>query len=145
MIFRSSIFFNSKTSEDKDESIPFNVRKKYSVVLHSKQSKSFTKKIQEPILSLGNLFKKKVILNEGKEEKNNNNNENTNSNSNKKIDTTNTNKTKSNENEITIDDNNNNNNYLDLDSYFDEHFKIFYITPIILELTSNLFYENINM
>ena len=143
-LFRSSIFFNSKTSEDKDESIPFNVRKKHSVVLSSNQSKSFTQKIQEPILSLGNLFKKKVIFNEGKEEKNNNN-ENTNSNSNKKIDTTNTNKSKSNENEITNDDNNNNNNYLDLDSYFDEHFKIFYITPIILELTSNLFYENINM
>ena len=141
-LFRSSIFFNSKTSEDKDESIPFNVRKKHSVVLSSNQSKSFTQKIQEPILSLGNLFKKKVIFNEGKEEKNNNN-ENTSSNSNKKIDTTNTNKSKSNENEITNDDNNN--NYFDLDSYFDEHFKIFYITPIILELTSNLFYENINM
>ena len=32
-----------------------------------------------------------------------------------------------------------------LDSYFDEHFKIYYITPTLLELHSKLFYENINM
>ena len=37
------------------------------------------------------------------------------------------------------------NNKIDLDSYFDEHFKLYYITPVILDLSSDLFYENINM
>ena len=144
--FHSSIFFNNKTLEnkDKDESMSFNIKKKNSVILSSNQSQTFAQMIQEPILSLGNLFKKKITFSDSKEEKNTNNenNENTNSNSNKKMDTTNTNKSKTEENEITTE---NNNNYLDLDSYFEEQFKIYYITPIILELASNLFYENINM
>ena len=142
-LFHSSIFFNTKATEDKDELINFNVKKKNSVILSSNQSKSISQKIQEPIMSLGNLIKKKITFNETKEEKNTNN-ENTISNSNKKIDTTTTNKSKSNENETTTE-NIDKDKYLDLDSYFDEHFRIYYITPIILELTSNLFYEDINM
>ena len=94
-------------------------------------------------MSLGNLIRKKITFSDTKEEKNTNN-ENTNSNSNKKIDTSTTNKSKSNENETTTE-NYDKNKYLDLDSYFDENFKIYYITLIILELTSNLFYEDINM
>ena len=142
-LFHSSIFFNTRTTEDKEELNNFNMKKKNSVVLSSNQSKSISQKIQEPIMSLGNLIKKKITFSDTKEEKNTNN-ENTNSNSNKKIDTTTTNKSKSNENETTTE-NYDKNKYLDLDSYFDENFKIYYITPIILELTSNLFYEDINM
>ena len=140
--FSSSIFFNNKTLEDKDNSNPLNLVKKYSVMLPYKQSKSISQKIQEPLFSLGNLLKKKITFNEIKEEKESNNNEDiSNLKSNQKINTA-TNKSKSEDNEITA---NNNNQYLDLDTYFDEHFKIYYITPIILELESDFFYENINM
>ena len=104
-------------------------------------------KIQEPLLSFGNLFKKKItpliddkITNETISINNNNNDSN-----NSKKDTN---------NDVEINDENKNNNeendimdnnVLDLDYYFDEHFKIYYITPVILDLSSNLFYENINM
>ena len=141
-----SYFFTTKIAEDTDNQIPLNIKKKYSVALPFNQSKSISQKIQEPLMSLGNLFKKKTVFNETKQVKKQNNDINSNTHSNKKIDTTNTNqsKSKSNDNDIIVN-NDDNNQYLDLDSYFDEHFKIYYITPIILELSSDLFYDNINM
>ena len=139
-----SYFFTTKIAEDTDNQIPLNIKKKYSVALPFNQSKSISQKIQEPLMSLGNLFKKKTVFNETKQVKKQNNDINSNTHSNKKIDTTNTNQSKSNDNDIIVN-NDDNNQYLDLDSYFDEHFKIYYITPIILELSSDLFYDNINM
>ena len=141
-----SYFFTTKIAEDTDNQIPLNIKKKYSVALPFNKSKSISQKIQEPLMSLGNLFKKKTVFNETKQVKKQNNDINSNTHSNKKIDTTNTNqsKSKSNDNDIIVN-NDDNNQYLDLDSYFDEHFKIYYITPIILELSSDLFYYNINM
>ena len=141
-----SYFFTTKIAEDTDNQIPLNIKKKYSVALPFNKSKSISQKIQEPLMSLGNLFKKKTVFNETKQVKKQNNDINSNTHSNKKIDTTNTNqsKSKSNDNDIIVI-NNDNDQYLDLDSYFDEHFKIYYITPIILELSSDLFYDNINM
>ena len=139
-----SYFFTTKIAEDTDNQIPLNIKKKYSVALPFNKSKSISQKIQEPLMSLGNLFKKKTVFNETKQVKKQNNDINSNTHSNKKIDTTNTNQSKSNDNDIIVI-NNDNDQYLDLDSYFDEHFKIYYITPIILELSSDLFYDNINM
>ena len=119
-------------------------------MLPQSQSKSISQKIQQPLFSLGNLIKKKITFSDVKDEKekepkeeqnnltNKENTSNTNSNSVKRINTI---KSKSNINEgITEND-----QYLDLDSYFEEQFRIYYITPIILELHSKLFSENINM
>ena len=139
-----SYFFTTKIAEDTDNQIPLNIKKKYSVALPFNKSKSISQKMQEPLMSLGNLFRKKTVFNETKQVKKQNNDINSNTHSNKKIDTTNTNQSKSNDNDIIVI-NNDNDQYLDLDSYFDEHFKIYYITPIILELSSDLFYDNINM
>ena len=134
----SSLFANSKTLED--------LQKKNSSSISLNNLSKSVQKIQEPLLSFGNLFKKKItpliddkIANE--KISINNNNDSINS----KKDTN---------NDLEINDENNNNkeefdnidnNILDLDYYFDEHFKIYYITPVILDLSSNLFYENINM
>jgi hypothetical protein len=139
---RSSMLFNSRTlSDDKDDdSSDSNPKKKNSVMISQSQSKSITEKIQQPILSLGNLIKKKITFSDSKEENKRGSNENieNNSLSYKNMDTHNT---KIFENEII----NESENVLNLDSYFDENFRIYYITPILLELTSDLFYENINM
>ena len=139
---RSSMLFNSRTlSDDKDDdSSDSNPKKKNSVMISQSQSKSITEKIQQPILSLGNLIKKKITFSDSKEENKRGSNENieNNSLSYKNMDTHNT---KIFENEIM----NESENVLNLDSYFDENFRIYYITPILLELTSDLFYENINM
>ena len=139
---RSSMLFNSRTlSDDKDDdSSDSNPKKKNSVMISQSQSKSITEKIQQPILSLGNLIKKKITFSDSKEENKRGSNENieNNSLSYKNMDTHNT---KIFENEII----NESENALNLDSYFDENFRIYYITPILLELTSDLFYENINM
>ena len=139
---RSSMLFNSRTlSDDKDDdSSDSNPKKKNSVMISQSQSKSITEKIQQPILSSGNLIKKKITFSDSKEENKRGSNENieNNSLSYKNMDTHNT---KIFENEII----NESENVLNLDSYFDENFRIYYITPILLELTSDLFYENINM
>lgn len=146
--FHSSIFFNPKALEDEEDIDIINFKKKNSVMLPPVQSKSISQKIQQPLLSLGNLIKKKITFADSKEDKeikeeqknlpNNENNNNTNTYSVKKLDTI---ISKSNMNDIISE----NEQYLDLDSYFDEQFRIYYITPIILELSSKLFYENINM
>ena len=94
-----------------------------------------SQKVQEPLLSIGNLFKKKVAFNDEK-----NSNENGTNN-----DTTQDNNNKDGKNKTPDNNNNNMDNNIDLDSYFDEHFKLYYITPVILDLSSDLFYENINM
>ena len=130
----------------KESSLPF-PKKKNSVMIPATSNKSITQKIQEPLLTLGNLIKKKMTfipLDDNNSNNSNKNNTKNNSNNNANI-TNNTNKTKSDINNekdsITINDDDNNS----LDSYFDEHFKIYYITPTLLELHSKLFYENINM
>ena len=94
-----------------------------------------SQKVQEPLLSIGNLFKKKVTFNDEK-----NSNENGTNN-----DTAQDNNNKDGKNKTPDNNNNNMDNNIDLDSYFDEHFKLYYITPVILDLSSDLFYENINM
>ena len=135
----SSLFANSKTLED--------LQKKNNSSMSLNNLSKSVQKIQEPLLSFGNLFKKKItpliddkITNETISINNNNNDSN-----NSKKDTN---------NDVEINDENKNNNeendimdnnVLDLDYYFDEHFKIYYITPVILDLSSSLFYENINM
>ena len=137
--FHSSLFANSKTLED--------LQKKNNSSMSLNNLSKSVQKIQEPLLSFGNLFKKKItpliddkITNETISINNNNNDSN-----NSKKDTN---------NDVEINDENKNNNeendimdnnVLDLDYYFDEHFKIYYITPVILDLSSSLFYENINM
>ena len=148
--FHSSIFFNPKALEDEEDIDILNSTKKNSVMLPKVQSKSISQKIQQPLLSLGNLIKKKITFADSKEDKdvkeeqnnltNNENNiiSNTNTYSVKKLDTI---ISKSNINDIISE----NDQYLDLDSYFDEVFRIYYITPIILELSSKLFSEKINM
>ena len=148
--FHSSIFFNPKALEDEEDIDILNSTKKNSVMLPQVQSKSISQKIQQPLLSLGNLIKKKITFADSKEDKdvkeeqNNltNNEDKINSNTNtysvKKLDTI---ISKSNINDIISE----NDQYLDLDSYFDEVFRIYYITPIILELSSKLFSEKINM
>ena len=137
--FHSSLFANSKTLED--------LQKKNNSSMSLNNLSKSVQKIQEPLLSFGNLFKKKIapliddkITNETISINNNNNDSN-----NSKKDT-------NNDVEINEENKNNNeendimdNNVLDLDYYFDEHFKIYYITPVILDLSSSLFYENINM
>ena len=99
-------------------------------------------KIQEPLLSLGNLFKKKAVMITDDKISNENLLINNNATKFRKE------KNKEQKN-VTFADNKDNNNIninnLDLDYYFDEQFKIHYITSIILELSSELFYENINM
>ena len=148
--FHSSIFFNPKALEDEEDIDILNSTKKNSVMLPKVQSKSISQKIQQPLLSLGNLIKKKITFADSKEDKDvkeeqnnltnneNNINSNTNTYSVKKLDTI---ISKSNINDIISE----NDQYLDLDSYFDEVFRIYYITPIILELSSKLFSEKINM
>ena len=150
--FHSSIFFNPKALEDEEDIDTLNSKKKNSIMIPPVQSKSISQKIQQPLISLGNLIKKKMSFIDSKEEKdveeeqknkiNNENKTNTNTNSfsTKKLETI---KSESNTNDIITEDD----QYLDLDldSYFDEQFRIYYITPIILELSSKLFYENINM
>ena len=148
--FHSSIFFNPKALEDEEDIDILNSTKKNSVMLPQVQSKSISQKIQQPLLSLGNLIKKKITFADSKEDKDvkeeqnnltnneNNINSNTNTYSVKKLDTI---ISKSNINDIISE----NDQYLDLDSYFDEVFRIYYITPIILELSSKLFSEKINM
>ena len=148
--FHSSIFFNPKALEDEEDMDILNSKKKNSIMIPPVQSKTISQKIQQPLISLGNLIKKKMSFIDSKEEKeveeeqkniiNNENNTNTNTNSHsaKKLETI---KSESNTNDIITEYG----QYLDLDSYFDEQFRIYYITPIILELSSKLFYENINM
>ena len=89
------------------------------------------------MLSIGNLFKKKSVFVANDKFINENiipiNEESTPSNKNDTV------KNEEN-NEENVD-----NNIIDLDYYFDENFRIYYITPVLLDLSSDLFYENINM
>jgi hypothetical protein len=135
---------NAKSLEEIDSN---QNKKRNSLALNNLNANIFSQKIQEPLLSFGNLFKKKTTFAEdtnSNEKALSNNKDNNN-------DTYQSNRTRGNkttENNINNEDNNNNvddNNNIDLDLYFDEHFKIFYITPVILDLSSNLFYENLNM
>lgn len=146
--YLQSSLLNNKTIEDNNNNAIndlFKAQKRSSLALplNKINSSGFTQKIQEPLLSLGNLFKKKnsVIINDKitNEKILLNNNNSTPIKSEKNTDINNN----------TNNDNKNENDSIDnndiLDNYFDEQFKIYYITPIILYLSSDLFYENINM
>ena len=142
-IFNSSIFLNPKTIEEKEEEIDVNMKKKNSVSVHMKKTKSISQMVQEPLMTFGNLIQRKISFNDSKDE--NFSNENSTSNENKK-DRINSTDINYKDKDITTNENIiDNNEYLDLDSYFNESFKIYYLTPIILELSSDLFLENINM
>ena len=140
---RTSIFLNPKTIEEKEEEIDVNMKKKNSVSVHMKKTKSISQMVQEPLMTFGNLIQRKISFNDSKDE--NFSNENSTSNENKK-DRINSTDINYKDKDITTNENIiDNNEYLDLDSYFNESFKIYYLTPIILELSSDLFLENINM
>ena len=143
-IFTSSIFLNTKTLEDKDSKNYLNNKKKKSVVVPSNKTKSIAPKVQEPLMTFGNFAQRKISFNDKNDE--NINNERTKSNASKNSDVLNNTISKEIDMATATNDNNiENDQYLDLDSYFNESFKIYYITPILLELSSALFYENINM
>ena len=116
--------------------------KRNSVLPSAFNKNILSQKIQEPLLSLGNLFKKKTTIITNDKISNEKISINNSDSPNKKEN----NKTQKNDTTIENKENSNNqNNKLDLDNYFDEKFKIYYITSIILELSSKLFYENVNM
>ena len=148
---QSALLNNSKSNEEKNNNndIRYHKRNSSSVLpLNAINKNNITQKIQEPLLSLGNLFKKKVtIITDDKisNEKISLNNEVSPRKKDQNTDVDNNTKNDNKDNNDNIDNMDNNNNIFDLDSYFDEHFKIYYITPIILNLSSDLFYENINM
>ena len=133
----SSLLSNKKALEENINLAKFTSKRNSSIISINNLNKNIlTQKVQEPLLSIGNLFKKKVTFNEHKNLNENKNNNNSNQDNNNK------------DSKNTTQDNNNynmDNNKIDLDSYFDEHFKLYYITPVILDLSSDLFYENINM
>lgn len=118
------------------------LQKRNSVsIINSINKNPLVEKEQESLLSFGNFFKKKSIpITDDKisNEKIVMNNKNDTLN-------TNTDMAQNNENKNIDNVDNNDNNVIDLDYYFDEHFKIYSITPVILDLSSDLFYENINM
>ena len=134
---------DDSTNSNSNDSSDFKKRKSVSSIKNLNKIVS-PQKAQEPLLSFGNLFKKKITpITDDKitNEKISMNNKN---------DTPNT----DNDNDIEVNAETNNNNDanqdintndFNLDDYFDEHFKIYYITPVILDLSSDLFYENINM
>ena len=112
-------------------------------------NKNLLPQFQEPLLSIGNLFKKKSVffvddklINENIMA---NNEESTSSNKNKKEKNEEKNEEKSEVNNEENNEENEDNNIIDLDYYFDENFRIYYITPVLLDLSSDLFFENINM
>ena len=112
-------------------------------------NKNLLPQFQEPLMSIGNLFKKKSVffvddklINENIMA---NNEESTSSNKNKKEKNEEKNEEKSEVNNEENNEENADNNIIDLDYYFDENFRIYYITPVLLDLSSDLFYENINM
>ena len=95
-------------------------------------------------MTFGNFAQRKISFNDKNDE--NINNERTKSNASKNSDVLNNTISKEIDMATATNDNNiENDQYLDLDSYFNESFKIYYLTPIILELSSDLFLENINM
>ena len=144
--FHSSLSLSKTEDSINSNSINSAFQKRKSIsTLKNINKNSSPQKIQEPLLSFGNLFKKKItpiiddkITNEIISMNNKNDIQNTDNDNN-----TNTNAEENNNSDV--NQINNDNNAFDLDYYFDEHFKIYYITPIILELSSDLFYENINM
>ena len=112
-------------------------------------NKNILPQFQEPLMSIGNLFKKKSVffvddklINENIMA---NNEESTSSNKNKKEKNEEKNEEKSEVNNEENNEENEDNNIIDLDYYFDENFRIYYITPVLLDLSSDLFFENINM
>ena len=143
----SSLLGSSKNNEENYNN-DF-TRKRYSSIVLNKSA--ISQKVQEPLFSFGNLFKKKgpddKMSNEISSLNNNDNNNKLNMSVRLKTQKGDINKANidKNDNRDMNMDMENNSNILDLDNYFDEHFKIYYITPIILNLSSDLFYENINM
>jgi len=132
---KSSLLTGVKSIDEYAGDILKLAQKRNSVAINI--NKNILPQIQEPLLSIGNLFKRKTafVVDDKLTNENimPNNEESTPSNNNYKE--------KNEENkEENVD-----NNIIDLDYYFDENFKIYYITPILLDLSSDLFFENINM
>ncbi len=145
---------NAKLEEEINDLNAMKKRNSSSLSINDLTKNNIAQKIQEPLLSFGNFFKKKTTFaldEKDAAEKVLDSNDNSNSNTNNNNNTTQGNRTKGNrtnkttENSIYRDNNIDDNNAFNLDYYFDEHFKIYFITPVILDLYSDLFYENINM
>ena len=145
---------NAKLEEEINDLNAMKKRNSSSLSINDLTKNNIAQKIQEPLLSFGNFFKKKTTFaldEKDVSEKVLDSNDNSNSNTNNNNNTTQGNRTKGNrtnkttENSIYRDNNIDDNNAFNLDYYFDEHFKIYFITPVILDLYSDLFYENINM
>ena len=132
---KSSLLTGVKSIDEYAGDILKMAQKRNSVAINI--NKNILPQIQEPLLSIGNLFKRKTafVVDDKLTNENimPNNEESTPSNNNYK-------EKKEENNEENVD-----NNIIDLDYYFDENFKIYYITPILLDLSSDLFFENINM
>ena len=132
---KSSLLTGVKSIDEYAGDILKMAQKRNSVAINI--NKNILPQIQEPLLSIGNLFKRKTAFVVDDKLTNENimpiNEESTPSNNNYK-------EKKEENNEENVD-----NNIIDLDYYFDENFKIYYITPILLDLSSDLFFENINM
>ena len=132
---KSSLLTGVKSIDEYAGDILKLAQKRNSVAINI--NKNILPQIQEPLLSIGNLFKRKTafVVDDKLTNENimPNNEESTPSNNNYK-------EKRTENNEENVD-----NNIIDLDYYFDENFKIYYITPILLDLSSDLFFENINM
>lgn len=132
---KSSLLTGVKSIDEYAGDILKLAQKRNSVAINI--NKNILPQIQEPLLSIGNLFKRKTAFVVDDKLTNENimpiNEESTPSNNNYK-------EKRTENNEENVD-----NNIIDLDYYFDENFKIYYITPILLDLSSDLFFENINM
>lgn len=132
---KSSLLSGGKSIDEYAGDILKFAQKRNSMAINI--NKNILPQIQEPLLSIGNLFKKKTtfVVDDKLTNENimPNNEESTPSYKNKT-------EKKEENNEENVD-----NNIIDLDNYFDENFKIYYITPVLLDLSSDLFFENINM
>ena len=144
---KSSILTGRKSIDEYAGDILKFAQKRNSMAINI--NKNLLPQIQEPLLSIGNLFKKKSVfvaddklLNENIMA---NNLESRSSNKNKRERTEETIEEKNEENNEESNEENVDNNIIDLDYYFDENFRIYYITPVLLDLSSDLFFENINM
>jgi hypothetical protein len=132
---KSSLLTGVKSIDEYTGEILKMAQKRNSVAINI--NKKILPQFQEPLLSIGNLFKKKSVFAVDDKLTNENimpnNEESTPSNNNMK-------EIREENYEENLD-----NNIIDLDYYFDENFKIYYITPVLLDLSSDLFFENINM
>lgn len=129
-----------KIMEENNNDIPKFKKRNTAIsfnALNALNTNLLPQKIQEPLISIGNIFKKKTdektVLTSNDEKISS------------KKETINDAESKTETNVNANMNNEEDNNILDLDYYFEEQFKIYFITPVILDLSSDLFSENINM